>query len=102
MINAIFTGLFKLLNSLIDLVLTPLNILVSNIFPDFSQMIGSFATAVDTYFGNGLAYFFSMLPGVTRYVVLLYLSMLVGYYSVSINAFAVTKIWALIQKIKVW
>ncbi len=102
MINAIFSGLFKLLNSIIDLVLTPLNLLVSNIFPDFSQMVGSFTTAVDTYMGNGLAYFFSMLPGVTRYVVLLYLTLLIGYYTISVNAFAITKIWSLIQKIKVW
>lgn len=102
MINAIFSGLFKLLNSLIDLILTPLNLLVSNVFPDFSQMIGSFTTAIDSYVGNGLAYFFSMLPTNTRYVVLLYLSLLIGYYTISVSAFAITKIWSLIQKIKVW
>lgn len=102
MINAIFTGLFKVLNYLIDLILTPLNLLVANIFPDFSQMIGSFTTAVDTYLGGGLAYFFSMLPPITRYVVLLYISLLIGYYTISVSAFAITKIWTLIQKIKVW
>lgn len=102
MINAIFSGLFKVLNYLIDLILTPLNLLVSNIFPDFSQMIGSFTTAVDTYIGPTLSYFFSMLPDVTRYLLFIYLSLMIGYYTISVSAFAITKIWTLIQKIKVW
>lgn len=102
MINAIFKGLFKVVNYVIELVLTPVNLLVSHLFPDFSQMIGSFTYAVDTYIGGGLAYFFSLLPGVTRYVVLLYLSVLISYYTISVSLFAITKIWSLIQKIKVW
>lgn len=102
MINAIFNGLFKVLNFLLNIILTPINALVVNFFPDFNRMISSFTTAVDTYIGGGLAYFFSLLPEITRYVIVMYLTLLVGYYTLSVSLFAITKIWTLIQKIKVW
>lgn len=102
MINAIFNGLFKVLNFLLNIILTPINALVVNFFPDFNQMISSFTSAVDTYIGGGLAYFFSLLPEITRYVIVMYLTLLIGYYTLSVSLFAITKIWTLIQKIKVW
>lgn len=54
MINAILTGVFKIVTKLILLLLSPINNLITSMLPNFSDMltnVGNFFTTGATYFG---------------------------------------------------
>lgn len=54
MINAILTGIFKIITKLILLILSPINALITSMLPNFSNMlssVGQFFTTGATYFG---------------------------------------------------
>lgn len=102
MAKAIFNVFFKLINAIISVILYPINALVTGVFPDFAEMIATFNYVLDNYIGGGVAYFFSILPPTCRGIVLLYLTLLVAYYTVSASIHAILKIYTIIKNIKFW
>lgn len=102
MAKAIFNVFFKIINGVVSVLLFPVNKLVATAFPDFSNMITTFNTVVNNYIGDGVAYFFTILPPNTRSVVLIYLALLVSYYTVSISLHAILKVYTIIKNIKFW
>ena len=69
MIKALLNGILGLAKKLIVIVLTPINVLISNLFPSVASGISTFNNFVNTYIGNSLSYFFSMLPPLFRLVI---------------------------------
>ena len=55
MARAIFKVFFNIIVALTNVILTPINILVSNLFPDLSLVITRFNYAINNYIGNGLS-----------------------------------------------
>lgn len=102
MAKAIFNVFFKIINALLAVILAPVNLLVKNAFPDFSNMISTFNNFLNTYIGGSLSWFFSILPPNTRSIVLIYLALLVAYYSISISLHAILKVYTVIKNIKFW
>lgn len=102
MAKAIFKVFFKVIKAVVGVVLAPVNALVSGIFPDFSNMLANFNTAVDTFLGNGLTYFFHIFPPQCRGIVVLYLGLLISYYTVSITLHGILKVYTIIKNIKFW
>lgn len=102
MAKAIFNVLFKVIKSVMNILLLPINALVANLFPDFSNLISTFNQGVQTYIGGGLGYFSSILPPNTKNLVLLYLTFLVSYYTIVYSAHAIIKIFHIIQRVKFW
>ena len=88
MAKAIFNVFFKIINGVASVLLFPVNKL--------------FNTVVNNYIGDGVAYFFTILPPNTRSVVLIYLALLVSYYTVSISLHAILKVYTIIKNIKFW
>ena len=52
MIKALLNGILKFAIKLVDIVLTPINLLFDNLFPNVSDMISTFSTFVNTYIGG--------------------------------------------------
>lgn len=102
MAKAIFNVLYKVIQSILNIILMPVNLLVVNLFPDFSSMITNFNNGVSRYIGGGISYFSSLLPPITKYVIVLYLTFLVSYYTISYSAHAIIKIFTIIKRIKFW
>lgn len=100
--KAIFTVLFKLIKSIADIILAPINLLVVNLIPDVSSLIGTFNTAVSRLLGTNLAFFAHLLPPITKNVILIYLGFLITFYTVVITAHAVLKVINIIKAIKIW
>ena len=69
MIKAILNGLLSALTGVVSFLLTPVNALVDNLFPDMASAIATFNNFVDTYLGSNLAYFFSMFPPTFKSIV---------------------------------
>lgn len=102
MIKALLNGIMKIVSSFIGIILTPVNTLISNVFPDFSNAIASFNTFVSRYVGGTIAYFSSILPPITRSIIALWLTFLIGYYTITWSYALIIKIYNVIQKIKFW
>lgn len=102
MIEKIINGIMNLATKTIDLVLTPVNSLIENIFPNFSTIIGYFNTFVNQYIGSTLGWFFNLLPPITKQVMLLWFTFLVVYYGIVWSYNLIVKTYNVIQKIKFW
>lgn len=102
MIKAIINGLMSLVTSILNIVLLPINSLIENIFPNMSSAISTFTNFVNTYIGGSLGYFSSILPPISRSIIVLWFTFLITYYSVVWSYTLIMKIWNVIQKIKFW
>ena len=83
MAKALMNVIMKLVTTIVDIILLPVNALIGSIFPDFSTSINNFNSFVSTYVGGTIGYFSSILPPITREVIGIWLLFLVTYYSVS-------------------
>lgn len=102
MIKALLSGILKIITSLLNVFLMPINALLENLFPDMSNAISTFTSFVNTYVGGSLAYFFSILPPTFRSLLVLWLGFIIGYYTIYYTYLAIIKIFDIIQKIKFW
>ena len=90
----VFLGLIK---SILNIFMAPVNLVVTQFFPNLSSLIGTFTNALNTIGGGGLTYFSSILPPITRTLILTYLGVLVSYYTITISL-----LQEVIYKIKIW
>lgn len=102
MAKAIFKVLFKVITAVLNVILSPINLLVANLFPSFSTMISNFNSLVSTYVGSGLAWFSNIIPPMTLSLIVLYLTILISFYTISFTVHGIVKIFHIIQKIKFW
>ena len=102
MAKAIFTVFFKVIVALTNIVLAPVNLLIMNLFPDLSNLMTSFNHVISNYFGSGMAWFFTILPVNVRGFVVIYLTILISYYTISISVHAILKVYTIIKNIKIW
>lgn len=102
MAKAIFNVFFKVIKGIANIILQPVNALVVTIFPNFSNLITAFNNAIMLFLGNGIAYFFHIFPPNTRNLVIIWLTFLISYYSISFTIHGILKVYKLIKQIKIW
>lgn len=102
MAQAIFNVFFTVIQTALNTILFPINALAETLLPDFSNMITTFDMLVNVYVGNTLSYFSSMLPPTTRSLLLIYLSFLITFYTVSFTTHGFIKIFTIIKRVKFW
>ena len=101
MVADILNGFLQLIVSLVNLVLTPVNALVSNIFPDFTNLINVFNQG-HAFFARTGAWIGTLIPPNTKTAILIYLTFLVTYYTIVLSVHTFTKVYVLIQRVKFW
>lgn len=94
--------LFSLIGFLVDIVLFPINSLISLIFPNFSHAINTFAEGLTTFVSFPISYFAYHVPPLTKSIILLYLSIMLGYYTIIWTYRGIILIPTVINKIKFW
>lgn len=102
MIKTLLNGILKAITAVIGFILTPINALFANLFPDMSNAISTFNTFVNTYIGGSLSYFFSLFPPIFKTLLVLWFTFVIAYYSIFYTYKAIIKIFNVIQKIKFW
>lgn len=102
MIKALLNGILSLAKKLIGIVLTPINLLIVNLFPSMANALTTFNTFVNTYIGGSLSYFFSLFPPIFRSLLILWFTFVIAYYGFIYTYKGIIKIYEIIQKIKVW
>lgn len=102
MIKALLNGILGLAKKLIAIVLTPINLLIANLFPNMASAITTFNNFVNQYIGGSLSYFFSLLPPTFKTLLVLWFTFVIAYYGFIYTYKGIIKIYQVIQKIKVW
>lgn len=102
MIKALINGILNVLMSVINIVLTPINLLFDNLFPNVGNMISTFSTFVNQYVGGSLSYFFSILPPIFRGLLTTFLTFVIAYYGIYYTYIGIKKLFDIIQKVKLW
>ena len=102
MAKAIFSVFFKIIKKIIEIFFSPINLLVVNLFPDLSNILSTFNSAVSSVIGGSLGFFSSILPPGTRTIFLLWFAVLLGYYGVLFSVHVIMKVIDIIKKIKIW
>lgn len=98
MIKAILKGILNMLIKVVNLFLTPVNAIFSNLFPNMSTAISQFNTFVNTYVGGTFSYFFSIFPPIFRSILVIWITFLIGYYTIHFTYITAIKVWGIIQK----
>lgn len=105
MINAILKGLLTFMGNVIGVFTTPIDLIISNAFPDFSSLISNFNDMVSYLvaicsraFGN----IFGILPNGTKNAIIFYVGTLVIVYTTSLAIHGVIKVIEIIKAIKIW
>ena len=102
MINALLNGLLSMITKLLNVLLLPINLIFSGIFPDFSSAISTFNNFVSTYLGASLGFFFHLFPPTFRNILFIWFTFLGAYYGIRFAYENAIKIFNIIQKIKFW
>lgn len=102
MARAIFKVFFSIIVAITGAIVAPINALVVNLFPDLSNIINVINNILNNYVANGIAWFFNIIPSTARTLILLYLTILFGYYTISITIHGIIKAYEIIKKIKFW
>lgn len=105
MINAIFNGLLTFMANLVGILLTPIDLIITNAFPDLASGISDFSSDIGniiSMISSIFSYFFNILPFKTQNMLLLYITLLIGFYTITISIHAVLKIIKIIKAIKIW
>lgn len=102
MFKVLIDGLMVLIQGLISIVLAPIDAILIALFPDITSFINIYEMVIQTYIAPTVSFVYSILPPLTRSLVLLYCSFMVVLGTALISYHAFTYIYRLIQKIKFW
>lgn len=100
--SALFNVLFKIMGTIVGVITAPISLILINFFPDFTSIITNFNNSVNTIVGGSLAFFSSLIPPITRGTILIYLGILVTYYTITIQVHLVLKVITIIKNVKIW
>lgn len=98
----IFTLLMKFIVTIVNFILLPINALVVNALPSFTDKINYFESLVGRFVSPTLSWFFNILPPYSRSLIIFYLELLVILYTITIGIHLVLKVIHLIRNIKIW
>lgn len=103
MFKLLFNGILNVVKSLLGLILSPINALVSNLFPsNIVNAISTFNNFLTNYVGGGLAWFSNLFPPIFKSMIVMALTFMIGYYTFVWTYTGIIKIYSVIQKIKFW
>jgi len=100
--KALMNVIMKLVTSAINIVLIPINALLSPLFPDsLTNAISNFTNLLNNI-GGAIAWFGNLLPPTFKELLLLALGITISYYTIAWSYSLIVKIYNVIQKIKFW
>lgn len=103
LINNFFEFIIDMVATIIQIVLTPVNILFNTIMPDNIQnIISSINNALVQFAFLPLNFFVQFIPPTALSLIILSLTILISYYSIRFIYYGIVLIPHLIRKIKFW
>ena len=101
MIQAIFRFLMNLLASLIQIIVWPINQVITATLPDISSKINEVTTGFNNLFG-GIGWALGLLPPGILPILLFILTVEIAKHTIYISTHTLMTVWTVLQKIKFW
>ena len=101
MFKALFNIIINMLATIIQIIVWPINQIISNALPDLSDKITSVTNVFNSVF-NSINWAISILPDVVIETLLFILSVEVVMLAIHKSTHALTMVWNVLQKIKFW
>lgn len=101
MFKLLFNGLTSILANLLSVICWPINQIIENILPNFSDKITYITDNLSGIF-SGVTWAISILPPVVITTLIFILTLEVAKHTIFTSTHALVKVWNLIQKIKFW
>ena len=94
--------LLWLLSLIVKIVLIPVDVLFKFLMPDLSGVLSNFSNSLIYLSSAPFAFFFNLLPPITRTIIGLWLTLLISYYTILWTYRGIILIPKVINKIKFW
>lgn len=101
MIQAIFKFLMNLLATVIQIVVWPINTIITATLPDLSDKIQSVANVFATVF-NTITWATGLIPDSIIATVIFILTVEIAKHTIFTSTHTLLKVWNVLQKIKFW
>ena len=99
---SILDWLSSILAILLNIIITPIDALFKSIFPDFSNALVSFNNGISLLASAPIGFIMYHIPPITRTIILLYITIMIGYYSIIWVYRAIIVIPKVLNVIKFW
>ena len=101
MFKALFKIIIDLLATLIQIVVWPINIVISNTLPDLSDKILSVTNTLNSVF-DAITWGLGILPNILVETLLFILLVEIAKHTIYVSTHTLIKVWNILQKIKFW
>ena len=101
MFKALFNIIINMLATIIQIIVWPVNQIITNTLPDLTDKITSVTNVFNSVF-NSINWALSILPDVVIESLLFILSVEVVMLAIHKSTHALTMVWNILQKIKFW
>lgn len=101
MFSAIINFFLNLVATLIQVILIPINLIITNVFPDLSIQVSQVSNGISELF-SGIGWALGVLPPGVLPVLLFIITIEICKHTIWANAHMIVKVWNVLQKIKFW
>lgn len=101
MFKALFKIIINLLATVIQIVVWPVNTVISNALPDLSDKILSVTNTLNTVF-DSITWGLGILPPILVETLLFILLVEIAKHTIYVSTHTLLKVWNILQKIKFW
>lgn len=101
MFKALFNIIINLVATVVQLITFPLNAIIVQALPDFSNKITEVTETLSSVFSS-MFWAIGLLPTPIIITLLFILSVEIAKHTIYISTHTLIKVWAIIQKIKFW
>lgn len=101
MIQAIFRFLLNLVATLVQIVVSPINLLFVNLLPNVSDKITQVNNGISSLFA-GMGWALGLLPPGVLPVLIFIITIEIAKHTIWANSHMIIKVWNVLQKIKFW
>lgn len=101
MVKALFKVILNLLASVIQIIVWPINTLITNTMPDLSSKILLVSNQLNSIF-DSITWALGLLPPIVIETLLFIVAIEIAKHTIYISTHTLIKVWNVLQKIKFW
>lgn len=101
MFKVLFNVIINMLATVIQIIVWPINTIISNTMPDLSNQIANVSNTIGSVF-NSLNWAIGLVPPVIIETLLFIITIEIAKHTIFLSTHTLVKVWNVLQKIKFW
>lgn len=101
MFKALFNIIINMIATVIQLIVWPINQIITNAMPDLSDKILQVSTTLNSVF-DAISWGLGLLPSIVIEIMLFIVTIEIAKHTIYISTHTLIKVWNVFQKIKFW